>query len=97
MRTIIAGIILFMLTTQTMAQHEYSKAWKKVDSLQNLGQPQSAREEVMKIYQLSKESGQDDQLIKSLLYKINIEENYLEESWQALVGNGGDLREVLPE
>ncbi|MGB4538608.1 MAG: alpha-2-macroglobulin family protein [Prolixibacteraceae bacterium] len=81
MKRVISSIFLILLTIQTMAQSDYSEAWKKVDSLQNLGQLQSAREEVMKIYSLSKANNQEDQLIKALLYKTFMEEGYLEEHW----------------
>ena len=85
MRTFIASIILILLTHQTMAQHDYATAWKKVDSLENLGQFQTARDEVMKIYRLSKEKGHADQQIRALLVKAALEENFMEESWEEAI------------
>ncbi len=80
MRTLFTSTICILLTLQSMAQSDFSKAWKKVDSLQNLGQLQTARDEVMKIYHLSKAQNQEDQLIKALLYKIRLEGQYLEDN-----------------
>lgn len=50
----------------------YDKAWEKVDQLFDKGLPQSAAEEVKKIYYQAKKEKNDGQLIKALIYQINL-------------------------
>ena len=47
---------------------DYDKLWKEVESQEN-SLPKTAYDLVVKIYQLAKEEGQEDQLIKAILYK----------------------------
>ena len=46
---------------------KYDKLWEKVDSLEDEGLPQSALEIVEQIYDLAKEDGNSDQLLKSVV------------------------------
>ncbi|MFT3825055.1 MAG: alpha-2-macroglobulin family protein [Chitinophagaceae bacterium] len=59
----------------------YEAAWKKIDSLVNKkGLTQSALTEVNKIYTEAKKSNNQAQLIKALLYRINLAETKEENS-----------------
>jgi hypothetical protein len=49
---------------------KYKKEWKTVDSLDRLGLPKSALEIVNKIYNLAKTDKNNDQIIKSLMYRM---------------------------
>jgi hypothetical protein len=82
MKVIFIVIICFTLTLPTMAQKKYSEQWQKIDSLQKLGQVQSALSEVMFVYAGSKEEGNDSQMLKALLYKIMLEAEYQEDSFE---------------
>jgi uncharacterized protein YfaS (alpha-2-macroglobulin family) len=68
-----------------MANNSYTKQWQKVDSLQNLGQLQSALDAVMTIYSQSKTDGHPDQTIRALLYKIRIEADFQENSYEKAI------------
>ncbi len=50
----------------------YDKAWEKVDHLNDKGLPQSAAEEVKKIYNQAKKERDEGQLTKALIYQINL-------------------------
>lgn len=56
----------------------YKKLWKSVDSLADLGQPRSALEVVTKIYKLAKEDKNDPQILKSLLYRLRLQSEFME-------------------
>jgi hypothetical protein len=85
MKTISSFIIIILLALQTMANNSYSKQWQKVDSLQNLGQLQSALDVVMTIYSKSKTDGHPDQTIRALLYKIRLEADFQENSYEKAI------------
>lgn len=82
MRTIFSFLIIILLAHQAMANNSYTAQWQKVDSLENIGQMQSALDVVMEIFNQSKSNGHPDQTIRALLYKIRLEasfqENYFE-------------------
>jgi hypothetical protein len=52
----------------------YDREWKKVTELSNKGLPQSALAEVKKIYALAKKEKQEAQVIKSLVFMTNLQE-----------------------
>ena len=85
MKTIISFLFIILLTLQTMANNSYTKQWQKVDSLQNLGQLQSALDVVMAIYNQSKAVGHPDQTIRALLYKIRIGADFQENSYEKAI------------
>jgi hypothetical protein len=85
MKTIISFLFIILLALQTMANNSYTKQWQKVDSLQNLGQLQSALDMVMAIYSQSKAESHPDQTIRALLYKIRIEADFQENSYEKAI------------
>jgi len=71
-------IALLLLFTHFLSAQQkmtnYSSLWKKIDSLANQkGLTQSALDEVNKIYALAKKEKQDAQLIKALVYQLNLQ------------------------
>lgn len=58
----------------------YEKEWKKVDAFVEKGLPQSALTEVKKIYTLAKKEKQDAQVIKSLLYMTDLQNENREDN-----------------
>jgi len=62
----ILSIIIF---TTTQAQNSFEKLWTKVESFELEGKTKSANEIVTTIYKKAKKKANNNQLIKSLLYK----------------------------
>ncbi|MFS8082319.1 MAG: MG2 domain-containing protein, partial [Ginsengibacter sp.] len=58
----------------------YSSEWKKVEDLQKKGLTKSALAQVNTIYLSAKRSGNDPQIIKSLLFKILFNQNLVEDA-----------------
>ena len=58
----------------------YSSEWKKVDDLVSKGLTKSALAEVDKIYKTAKKNKYDPQVIKSLLFKITLQQNIEEDA-----------------
>jgi uncharacterized protein YfaS (alpha-2-macroglobulin family) len=54
---------------------DYKNQWQQVDTLENKGLTKSALAAVNKIYVLAKNQKNDAQIIKALLYKINLQQN----------------------
>ncbi len=80
---ILLQILPFTLSAQEK-MNTYTAAWKKVDSLiSKKGLTRSALEEVKKIYARAKKEKQDAQLIKALLYQLNLEEQIEENAEQS--------------
>ena len=71
-------LILFVLVSLftsfiAMSQSSYDAAWKKVEDLvEKEGRPQSALAEVQKIYTKAKSEKNDAQLVKSLIYMVQL-------------------------
>jgi uncharacterized protein YfaS (alpha-2-macroglobulin family) len=59
---------------------DYASQWKKVEDAQKKGLTKSALAEVDKIYNLAKKSNNDPQIIKSLLFKITLQQNIGEDA-----------------
>ncbi|MEO6837980.1 MAG: MG2 domain-containing protein, partial [Ginsengibacter sp.] len=59
---------------------EYASEWKKVDDFQKKGLTKSALAEVDKIYSNAKKNSNDPQIIKSLLFKITLQQNIREDA-----------------
>ncbi len=73
-------LIQFLFFTQFLQAQQkmtnYDIPWKKVDSLlSKKGLPQSALEEVNKIYALAKKEKQDAQVIKAVLYQASLQQS----------------------
>ncbi len=72
---IIAGAVIAAISIQTMINTQkeswngYEAEWKIVDSLEQQGLPESALNAVEVIYNYSKNDKNDEQLIKSVIYK----------------------------
>src|SRR5687767_3253751 len=69
--------------------NDYKAAWKKIDSLiHKRGLTESALTEVNKIYTLAKKEKNDPQIIKALLFRMNLqqmkEENAIQKNIQDL-------------
>ncbi len=78
-------LILLFIFSLSMANaqktgDDYSTQWKKVDAFIGKGLTKSALEEVDKIYTSAKKSNNDPQVIKSLLYKITLNQNIQEDA-----------------
>ncbi|MEO6949450.1 MAG: MG2 domain-containing protein, partial [Ginsengibacter sp.] len=59
---------------------DYTAQWKKVEEFQKKGLPKSALQEVENIYFLAKKTDNNTQIIKSLLFKINLQQNIQEDA-----------------
>ncbi len=70
----------FLLPAQN-PQMNYDAKWKKIDSLiTKKGLTQSALQEVSNLYVYAKKEKDDAQLLKALLYKMNLQETKLDEA-----------------
>ena len=74
--------ILSLATFTMQAQNDkYDSLWKKADELTGKkGLPKSALTEVEKIYSLAKKEKQDAQMIKALVYEVQLNEQVNEEA-----------------
>jgi len=78
---IIFSIFCFAQLSAQNPQNNYADKWKKIDSLiTKKGLTQSALEEVNSIYTAAKKDKNDAQLIKALLYKMNLQESKQEDA-----------------
>ncbi len=59
---------------------DYAPSWQKIEDLQKKGLTKSALAEVDKIYSSAKQTNNDAQIIKSLLFKINLKANLEEDA-----------------
>ena len=84
MKQFICLIFLFF-GLGTVAQNNYTHDWQKVDSLSNLGQPQSALEIVNCIYNEAKTSGETNPFIKATLYKMKLEADFQEDFYKTAI------------
>ena len=70
--------LFILLCTSVFSQNgtnNYEKSWKKIDSLINKkGLPQSALEEINKIYAAAKKEKNNAQIIKALIYRLSLEQ-----------------------
>ena len=78
---IIFSIFCFTQLTAQSPQNKYADKWKRIDSLiTKKGMTQSALQEVNSIYAMAKKEKNDAQLIKALLYKMNLQESGQEDA-----------------
>lgn len=73
------GLFIMPANSQSVIKN-YSANWKKVDAFIEKGLPKSALTEVKNIYTLAKKEKQDAQIIKSLLYRISLEQENREDN-----------------
>jgi uncharacterized protein YfaS (alpha-2-macroglobulin family) len=74
-------IPLLLVCSPTHAQvGNYENKWSKMELLIKKGLPQSALKEVKSIYNLAKKEKQDAQVIKSLVYMVNLQEETREDN-----------------
>jgi uncharacterized protein YfaS (alpha-2-macroglobulin family) len=60
--------------------NEYISQWQKVEQLQKKGLTKSALEDVEQIYRSAKKDNNDPQVVKALLFKINLRQNIVEDA-----------------
>ncbi len=70
----------FSISEAQKAQNDYASQWKKVENLQKKGLTKSALQEVENIYNDAKKNNNDAQIIKALLFKINLRQNIVEDA-----------------
>lgn len=63
----------------------FKKEWKTVDSLDNLGLPESALKIVSEIYQKAKEENNSDQYVKALIFKMKLTNQVKEDIFPDLI------------
>ena len=79
MRRYFLSILLF-ISFSAMAQTNFLKEWQKADSLLNLQQPKSVLKIVNNIYAKANKSNNYEQILKSIIYKTTILNNYEEDN-----------------
>ncbi|WP_407522798.1 alpha-2-macroglobulin family protein [Lacibacter sp. MH-610] len=81
-RIILANILFFAFTTmQAQPTFNYTAAWKKVDELMNKkGLTASAIKQVQAIYTAAQKEKNDAQLIKALIFRINLQQEKEEDA-----------------
>lgn len=84
MKTIFS-ITLLVLSFTAMSQNKLAGEWQQVDSLSNLGQTQSALDIVIRIYDQTKTSSQAGQFVKASLYRMKLEAEFQEESYEKAI------------
>ena len=84
---VLPGIIFLLVfisisstVTAQQKMEDYSTQWKKVDEFQKKGLTKSALAEVDNIYSNAKKNNNDPQIIKSLLFKITLQQNIEEDA-----------------
>ncbi len=80
-RILLLSIALFCFSAlKAQNTNDYVMQWKKIEVLVNKGLTKSALIEVDKIYSAAKKTNNDPQVIKSLLYKITLNQNIQEDA-----------------
>lgn len=86
--TILAFLPLFSQNNKTMPpynQDKYEQQWKRIDSLEQEGLPQSALNEVTQLYERAKRDNNPSQLVKTLIYR---------EKYQSQLEEDGDVKSI---
>ncbi len=73
-------LILFAMNASGQTIKNYDQEWKKVEDLVKKGLPKSAYEEVQKIYAMAVRDKQEAQIIKALVYRINVQDETREDN-----------------
>jgi len=77
---------LFAQNNKTMPPYnkdKYEQQWKRIDSLEQQGLPQSALAEVTKLFEVAKKSNNPTQIVKTLIYR---------EKYQAQLEEDGEVK-----
>src|SRR6185312_9676557 len=75
---ILSTVFCFCFSNSSFAQkaaNNYTSEWKKIESLQQKELTKTALQEVESIYNDAKKNNNDAQIIKALLFKINLKQN----------------------
>jgi uncharacterized protein YfaS (alpha-2-macroglobulin family) len=76
--------------------YDYEKTWKKIDSLMGKGLTKSALEEVMIVYKQAKTENNATQFVKAIFYKMRLENNYQEDSYDSSIANlNAEIKEAV--
>ena len=67
--------------------HPFTRLWLQVDSLANLGQPQSALAMVSNIYTQAKTAKNDPQIIKAIIYRIRLNSDFQDNFLVSTIGS----------
>src|SRR6185312_12953817 len=70
----------FFNSNAQKTQNDYAAQWKKVENLQKQGLTKTALQEVENIYNSAKKNNNDAQIVKTLLFKINLQQNIEEDA-----------------
>lgn len=81
----IISFIFLISSLVAASQNRYASDWQKVDSLSNLGQPQSALEIVNRISDETKASGLTDQFVKATIYRMKLEADFQEDFYKTAI------------
>ena len=76
-----------LTNSSLVLKNEYEKEWKKVDSLIDLRLSESALKVVLKIYKTAKQENNATQFIKAIMYKMKLENEYQEDSYENSIKN----------
>jgi uncharacterized protein YfaS (alpha-2-macroglobulin family) len=79
---------LFAQNNKTMPPYNkdaYAQQWKRIDSLERQGLPQSALAEVTKLYEVAKKANNPTQIVKTLLYR---------ERYQSQLEEDGEVKSI---
>lgn len=84
LRTFFLSALLFTVTAREAGSQvpvkKYESEWKKVEQLVNKNLPKSALTEVKKIYALAKKDKQDAQIIRTLIYISDLQQETREDN-----------------
>ncbi|MEO6456575.1 MAG: MG2 domain-containing protein, partial [Ginsengibacter sp.] len=72
--------LFFSINCSAQINNGYTSQWKNIDVLVSKGLTKSALAEVNKIYEAAKKQGNDVQVIKSLTYQLNLNQNLQEDA-----------------
>src|SRR5690606_19819914 len=82
-------LILFFTNGATLkaqkTMNDYNSQWQKVEEFQKKGLTRSALSEVENIYRAATKSNNDPQIIKALLFKINLQQNIQEDASEKII------------
>lgn len=72
--------ILFAMNVSGQTPKNYDQEWKKVEDFVKKGLPKSALEEVQKIYTMAVRDKQEAQIIKTLVFRMNLQDEIREDN-----------------
>lgn len=73
-------VLLAGITVNGQTVKDYSKEWKSVEELVNKGLTKSAIDAVNKIYSQAKADNNDPQVIKALIFRIDLQQSFEEDA-----------------